>query len=307
VRCHGLGQKGRSSAPGVSLVTLRIQHRTIYSYRFPVALGPHRLMLRPRESRDLRLMSNDITILPPAQVTWAQDVFGNAVATAGFGVMSNHLLIDSNAELQLNAAPWPVFSIAASASSFPFRYSDDEWTDLAALTVQQYADPTGRLKAWAQAFVRAYPTNTLALLKDLSTGVAEWIWYQSRESEGTQSPLQTLDRGWGSCRDFAVLFVEAARSLGFGARLVSGYLFNPNQSIRGSADLGSTHAWAEVYVPGAGWITFDPTNRSVGGQNLIPVAVARNIGQATPVSGSYLGPGNAFVELSVEVSVTPAD
>ena len=122
-------------------------------------------------------------------------------------------------------------------------------------------------------------------------GQKEEFWitstlYQSREQEGTQGPLDTLDRGWGSCRDFAMLFAEAVRTLGFGARIVSGYLYNPNQDRTGSAGAGSTHAWAEVYVPGAGWITFDPTNRSVGGFNLIPVAVARDIRQAMPVGVS---------------------
>ena len=160
------------------------------------------------------------------------------------------------------------------------------------------------MRGWAQAFVGGNPTDTLALLKDLSTGVSGWICYQSREDEGSQSPTQTLDRGWGSCRDFAVLFVEAARSLGFGARIVSGYLYNPDQDIVGSRDTGSTHAWAEVYVPGAGWITFDPTNRSVGGFNLIPVAVARDIRQAMPVTGSFVGMTDAFQEMSVEVLVT---
>ena len=142
------------------------------------------------------------------------------------------------------------------------------------------------------------------MLKDLSTGVSAWICYQSREDEGAQSPTQTLDRGWGSCRDFAVLFVEAARCLGFGARIVSGYLYNPDQDIVGSRDTGSTHAWAEVYVPGAGWITFDPTNRSVGGFNLIPVAVARDIRQAMPVAGSFVGTTDAFQGMSVGVLIT---
>ena len=240
-------------------------------------------------------------ITPAATVTWAHDVFGNAVATASFQTMSDHLVIDSVAELQLNAAAWPVFDIAASAISYPFRYSDDEWTDLGALATQQYADPKGRLRNWAQSFVRSKPTDTLSLLKDLSAGVARTISYQSREDEGTQSPTQTLDRGWGSCRDFAVLFAEAARTLGFGARIVSGYLYNPDQERVGSGGAGSTHAWAEVYVPGAGWITFDPTNRSVGGFNLIPVAVARDIRQAMPVAGSFVGMTDAFPGMSVEV------
>ncbi len=286
------------------LIALKIHHTTTYRYRQPVSLGPHRLMLRPRESRDLRLMSSDVAVTPAAAVTWAHDVYGNAVAMATFQTMADNLVIASVAEIQLNTAAWPVFDIAASAIYYPFRYSDDDWTDLGALTIQQYPDPAGRLREWARAFVRGNPTDTLSLLKDLGAGVSKWIRYQSRDDEGTQSPPQTLDRGWGSCRDFAVLFVEAARSLGFGARIVSGYLYNSDQTIVGSGGAGSTHAWAEVYVPGAGWITFDPTNRSVGGFNLIPVAVARHIRQAIPVAGSFVGMTDAFQGMSVEVRVT---
>ena len=261
-------------------------------------------MLRPRESRDLRLISSIVTVTPKSVVTWAHDVFGNAVATATFQAMADNLVIDSVTELQLDAAAWPVFSIAASAIVYPFRYSDDKWTDLGALTRQQYSDSTDRLRDWAQAFVRGPSTDTLSLLKDLSAGVANWIRYQSRDDEGTQSPTQTLERGWGSCRDFAVLFAEAARSLGFGARIVSGYLYNPDQQRVGSSDAGTTHAWAEVFVPGAGWITFDPTNRSVGSLNLIPVAVVRDIQQAIPVSGNFVGMTDAFAGMSVSVHVT---
>lgn len=286
------------------MITLRIHHKTTYRYRQLVSLGPHRLMLRPRESRDLRLIASDIVVTPAAQVSFAHDVFGNVVATANFQTMTDTLKIDSIVTLELDMIAWPIFDIAASAIFYPFRYSDDEWVDLGALTIQQYADPTGRLRNWAQAFVRSNPTDTLALLKDLNANIASWISYQSRDDEGTQTPVQTLDRGWGSCRDFAVLFVEAARSLGFGARIVSGYLYNPDQGMEGSKDAGSTHAWAEVYVPGAGWITFDPTNRSVGGFNLIPVAVARDIRQIMPVAGSFVGMTDAFQGMSVEVSVT---
>src|SRR5258708_10114646 len=164
----------------------------------------------------------------------------------------------------------------------------------------QYPDAAGRLRVWAPAFSRGNPTDTLALLKDLSAGVSEEISYQSREDEGPQSPTQPLDRGWGSCRDFAVLFVEAARVLGFGARIVSGYIFNPIQQWQS----GTTHAWAEVFVPGAGWITFDPTNRQLGGFNLIPVAVARDLSQAMPVSGTFTGTSNDQVRLTVSVRVT---
>jgi transglutaminase-like putative cysteine protease len=283
------------------MISLHIHHRTTYRYRSLVAFGQHRLMLRPRESRELRLMGFELTVEPQARVTWAHDVWGNAVATAAFQAMGDKVAIDSVARIELDAVAWPVFDITASAIVYPFRYSDSEWTDLGALTALQYPDPFGRLRDWARGFVRGTTTDTLALLKDLGAGVADAVRYQSRDEEGTQSPIATLDRGWGSCRDFAVLFAEAARSLGFGARIVSGYLYAP---IPGMVGGGATHAWAEVFVPGAGWITFDTTNRSVGGANLIPVAVVRDISQAVPVAGSFVGASDALLGMTVEVSVT---
>ncbi|WP_027171069.1 transglutaminase family protein [Methylobacterium sp. 10] len=285
------------------MVELRIHHRTTYRYRQSVGLGPHRLMLRPRETRDLRLVSNTVTVMPDATVSWANDVAGNAIATVTFATPSDTLVIDSLSCVELSAVAYPVFDIAASAISFPFRYPDGDWTDLGALASRQYPDDDG-LQAWAQAFVAGCPTDTLSLLKDINSGVGNAITYQAREDEGTQAPSQTLLLGAGSCRDLATLFVEAVRSLGFGARVVSGYLHDPTRTLLGSADAGSTHAWAEVYLPGAGWVTFDPTNRSVGGANLIPVAVARDIRQAMPVTGSFIGPSEAFLDMSVAVSVT---
>lgn len=286
------------------MITIQIRHRTSYQYRQRVALGPHRLMLRPRESRELRLISYELKANPTATISWAQDVFGNAVATATFQCMATTLTIESSAVLQLDSATWPVFDIAASAIFYPFQYNAADFIDLGALLTPQYPDPERRLERWAQAFIHSDPTDTLALLKDLGEGVSQSVCYQSREDEGTQSPLETLDRGWGACRDLAVLFVEAARSLGFGARIVAGYLYNPNENLVGSNRAGSTHAWAEVFVPGAGWIPFDPTNRSIGGSNLIPVAMTRDIHQAVPVAGSFIGMNDAFAGMTVEVFVT---
>jgi transglutaminase-like putative cysteine protease len=286
------------------MTSLRIHHRTTYRYREAVSFGPHRLMLRPRESRDLQLTGFEIVVTPTPQVTWAHDVWGNAVATATFQSMHDTMVVDSVAQIELGAAAWPIFDIAASAIVYPFQYSPDEWTDLGALTVQQYPDPEGRLAGWARAIVRGPTTDTLSLLRDLSASIPNAILYQDREEEGTQAPVETLARGWGSCRDFAVLFADAARILGFGARIVSGYLRDADRAGVRSVGAGATHAWAEVYVPGAGWITFDPTNRSVGGANLIPVAVVRDIKQAVPVAGSFVGPSDALIGMTVEVSVT---
>jgi transglutaminase-like putative cysteine protease len=286
-----------------SLPKLSIHHRTTYQYRGAVSLSPHRMMLRPRESRELRLLSHDVSISPEAQISWSNDVFGNAVATASFHTLTDRLSVESIASVDLTAAQWPVFDIDISAINYPFLYSDRDYTDLGALAAQQYADVDNKLRTWAQGFIAGNPTDTLSLLKDISFGIASTIFYQSREEEGTQGPLETIDRGWGSCRDFAVLFAEAVRSLGFGARLVSGYLYNPNGSMMGSPGRGSTHAWAEVFIPGAGWITFDPTNRSMGGANLIPVAVVRDIRHAVPVAGNFTGRSGAFLKMDVQVEV----
>jgi transglutaminase-like putative cysteine protease len=289
------------------LPKLGIYHETTYKYLAPIQLGPHRLMLRPRESRNLRLVAHDLKLTPTATVTWAHDVFGNAVATATFQGLSDTLIIESTVELSLDEEQWPVFDIAASAVNFPFLLTEDEVLDLGALRLQAYLDSYGRLREWAQGFVTANPTDTLCLLRDLCGGVAAQVAYEIRESEGTQTPTQTLNLNQGSCRDFAVLFIDAVRSLGFGARIVSGYLYDPDHNALGTSGSGSTHAWAEVYVPGAGWITFDPTNRSIGRFNLIPVAVARHIRQTIPISGSFAGDPDALEEMSVRVRVAPLE
>jgi len=261
-------------------------------------------MLRPRESRELQLVSHDLVVSPEATVTWANDVSGNAVATASFTGKTEILRIESKVELNLTGNPWPIFNIAATALSFPFFYSNDERADLGALAIQQYLDPMGRVQKWAQSFIHGPEHDTLELLKAISHGVSEVLQYEIRESEGSQTPNESLDRGLGSCRDFAILFAEAVRSLDMGARIVSGYLYDPQDTATGSSGSGSTHAWAEVYVPGAGWINFDPTNRSIGGFNLVPVAVARDITLLMPVSGSYVGVADAFSGMEVEVRVT---
>ncbi|MBE2264596.1 MAG: transglutaminase family protein [Burkholderiaceae bacterium] len=286
------------------MTRIQISHATVYHYRSAVSLSPHRLMLRPRESRELQLISHTLDVSPDATIAWAHDVSGNAVATASFTGRTDALRIESKLELELTGNAWPIFNIAAAALTYPFFYSNDDRADLGALAIQQYLDPMGRLQKWARSFVRGPATDTLELLKAISHGVSESLQYEVRESEGTQTPIESLDRGKGSCRDFAILFAEAVRSLDMGARIVSGYLYDPQSTATGSSGAGSTHAWSEVYVPGAGWINFDPTNRSIGGFNLVPVAVARDITLLMPVSGSYLGAADAFAGMEVEVRVT---
>ncbi|MEL7182397.1 MAG: transglutaminase family protein [Pseudomonadota bacterium] len=282
---------------------IEIQHETTYRFAGPVSLGPHQLMLRPRETPDLRLVTFDLRVSPDAHIDWSTEVAGNTVAKATFASTTDLLVITARMVVDLSAPVWPVFPISADAAFYPFRYTTDEITDLGPLAMPQYQDHAGRLSDWVEGFVMQRPTDTLSLLKDVANGVTAQVAYQSRETEGTQGPLETLDRGWGTCRDFAVLFAEAARTLGFGARIVSGYLFNPNEDKTGSSGDGSTHAWVEVFVPGAGWISFDPTNQAVGGANLIPVAVARRIEQVAPVTGSFRGKPGDMAQMDVGVCV----
>jgi len=279
---------------------LHVRHTTTYRYSRPVRLGEHCLMLRPRDSHDLRLISTNLNLSPSASMRWMHDVFGNSIAIASFDKPTTELRIESDLTLETFAVERPPFQITPEAVSYPFVYSSDDRIDLGRMLERHYPDPGDRLASWARGFVRSNPTDTLALLADLNSGIAAWISYQSRETEGTQSPLETLARGWGSCRDFAVLLIEAARCLGFGARVVSGYLYNPT-----AIGAGATHAWADIYVPGSGWIAYDPTNGTIGGGDLIRVAVTRDIAQAAPITGSFVGTADSYLGMTVDVTVTP--
>ena len=284
------------------MTILDVRHTTVYRYRRPVRLGDHRLMLRPRDSHDLRLIETSLNLSPPASIRWIHDVFGNSIALASFTDPATELRVESILRLETFAVRRPVFQITPEAVSYPFIYSADDRIDLGRLLDRQYPDPTDQLGAWARGFVRSSPTDTLALLADLNNGVAAWVTYQSRETEGTQTPCETLDRGWGSCRDFAVLLIEAARCLGFGARVVSGYLYSPSATAIGA---GTTHAWADIYVPGSGWIAYDPTNGTIDSGDLIRVAVTRDISQAVPIAGTFVGAPDSFLGMTTNVIVTP--
>jgi transglutaminase-like putative cysteine protease len=277
---------------------LRIRHRTTYRYARPVGLLAHRLILSPRTDQHLRTLSFGIDCSVSGSIDWTQDVFGNTVATAAFSEGTSELTITSDAVVEQTADPWPVFTIDISAHAYPFAYSSEDKTDLGAFAVATSSG--GLVPDWARAFIRSRPTDTLSLLKDVNAGILTHVGYRIRDEEGTQSPEQTLELASGSCRDIAALFIEAVRSLGFGARAVSGYLYDPQATID---DGGSTHAWAEVYLPGAGWIAFDPTHRRVGEACLIPVAFARSNGQIMPVTGGYTGTPEDFVGMDVSVKV----
>jgi len=289
---------------------LTVRHRTRYSYSTPVEFGEHRMLLRPRDSHDLRLVDASLMLSPGADVRWAHDVFGNSVAYMTFKEPAEELVVESVLVIDRYALEGRELPLEPSAERYPFIYSADDRADLGRLLELQYPDPRGEFSQWAKGFVAGDVTDTRALLADINEGIHKGFRYGARQDEGTQAPLETLALGTGTCRDFALLMMEALRALGIATRFVSGYLYDPALDAAGDGGIqgsGATHAWLEVYLPGAGWVEYDPTNGLVGSNSLIRVAVTRDPSQAIPISGSYSGPSGAFQGMEVLVEVTSGD
>jgi transglutaminase-like putative cysteine protease len=285
---------------------LTVSHTTVYRYREPVGLGEHRMMFRPRESHDLRLIGTGLTITPrPVQLRWLHDPFDNSVAVATFEGKTSELTFQSDVTLEHSETSLPDYPLEEYAQSYPFRYSDEDFPSLMRALTHHY--PAANVAKWALQFLDpAETTPTMRILRAMTHGIRDQITYTRREEKGVQTPEQTLKSGRGSCRDFAVLMMEAARSLGIAARFVSGYIYTPRHRTRTGAVIGggSTHAWMQAYLPGAGWIDFDPTNSIVGNRNLIRVAVAWSPEHVLPLWGTYEGSAGAFLEMDVTVTVT---
>lgn len=291
-------------APEERLPYLTVRHVTTYQYKQMVAFGEHWVMFRPRDSYDQRLLHASLTVTPkPASLHWRHDVFGNCVACVRFEGRAKSLRFESLIELDHRPMHPLDFAVAGHAEFFPFSYDQEDMPDLLRSIERHYPDRNQELSGWAQGFTRGRPVRTLDLLASITSTIRQDFTYVRREELGIQAPLETLRRRSGSCRDFALLMMEALRSLGVAARFVSGYLY-----LRGGYGVGggSTHAWVQVYVPGAGWMEFDPTNGVAGSRDLIRVAVARDPAQAVPLWGTWTGYPADALGLTVEVSVTAA-
>lgn len=288
---------------------LTIHHKTEYRYTHPVAFGEHRIMLRPRDGHDLRVLSGSLEIVPPPMsLRWIHDVFGNSVAIATFDERAETLSFTSTATVEHNPAGDFALTPDDAAYFYPFPYDNEEFPDLVHFITPQYGDPDGELSAWARNFLDSDgPTPTFNILCNITHGIREQFSYRKRHEHGTQHPLDTLQTRSGTCRDYALFMIEALRRLGIAARFVSGYVFIPGDRARryvdGYVGGGSTHAWVQVYLPSAGWIEFDPTNGIVGTRDLVRVAVARDPRQAIPLHGTYLGSADAFVGMEVSINV----
>jgi transglutaminase-like putative cysteine protease len=280
---------------------LKIEHSTHYDYSSEVDLLPHTLLVRPREGHDIRIESSTLTIAPANRVKWHRDAYGNSVGVVTFLEPAAALTIASETVIQhYEEAPLD-FVVEDYAVNYPFQYNPHERIDLIPYEMPVFPWDSTAIREWLEGFW--HPGNlieTYVLLDQLNKAIAENFEYKMREEPGVQSPAVTLEAGRGSCRDFATLFIEACRYIGLAARFVSGYLHAPGVDDH----RGATHAWSEVYLPGAGWKGFDSTTGKVAGSDNIAVAVHRHPGAVPPVAGSFVAPGDCTSTMSVTVQVT---
>jgi transglutaminase-like putative cysteine protease len=289
----------------MAMPILSVRHETTYHYARAVAFGEHRMMLRPRDDRDQRIIEAKLEITPrPRQLTWTRDSFGNQVAIAQFAGRARELRFVSNIRLDLAPAGFRAADIADFACTHPFAYGPEDWPGL-----QRYAEPLSphpAIDRWSAMFFRDDGTaDTYMLLGEMTRTIRRTFKHVSRHEKGIQSPATTLKLGRGSCRDLAVLMIAALRARGIAARFVSGYLHladDDDEDLSG----GNTHAWVQVYIPGPGWVDFDPSAGTVGNENLIRVAVAHDPREAIPLQGTWFGTAADHLAMKVAVKVTAA-
>jgi transglutaminase-like putative cysteine protease len=283
---------------------IRIQHKTTYRYSQEVAFGPHRMLLRPREGHDIHIESSILEVTPAHSIRWIRDVYGNSIAVVDFHERSSKLIVYSEVVLNhFEANPFD-FHIEPEAMRYPFSYPLEPSLELSALLQPAYPGDIEQVRNWLGRFWQPGQTmDTLVMLQQMNGAIGPGFQYKIRNEPGVQPPAQTLAKASGSCRDFATLFIEACRCLGLGARFVSGYILSGGAT----GAQASTHAWAEVYLPGGGWRGFDPTLGLLTTSQHVAVAVSRHPENAMPISGSYLGPSSAFLSVDVDVHVENID
>ena len=284
-----------------------ITHTTHYRYAQPVTLHEHRVLFRPRGSHDLRVLATDMVVTPQSvDIRLIQDAYSNSVALVQPQSPATEFKVVCSFSVEHTGTRALDLPLSPHAQCHPFDYDDEERLVLAHYLLPYYDDPDGALLQWANQFVDASAaTGTRELLVAMTQFIRDQMLYQARYQEGVQTPYDTLRLQSGTCRDFATLMIDAVRRLGYAARFVSGYLYTPwlDDPAQPGAGAGSTHAWVQVYLPGAGWIPFDPTNNLIGGTDLIRVGVARHARFASPVSGAWHGFPGDFLGMDVDVQV----
>ena len=285
---------------------LNIRHVTTYRYHQPVAFGEHRMMLLPRDDQDQRVLRSEIEIVPrPLRLAWSRDIFGNHVATAHFDDRAAELRFQSNIRVKHVPAGFDAAAIDAAARRYPFAYAAADWPDLERYAVRPVA--CRELDHWSAVFFgKDGSADTHDLLVDMTQTMRRTFRHVARHQKGIQDPLRTLALGSGSCRDLAVLMIAALRSRGTAARFVSGYVHLPDDDDDDDVAGGNTHAWVQVYVPGPGWVDFDPSGGVVGNQNLVRVAVVDHPRDAIPLQGTWYGSASDQLAMKVAVKVRAA-
>lgn len=286
------------------LMILSIQHRTHYRYPEPVRFTPHRVLLRPREHHGLCVNSFDLTVQPTANLHWMVDAYENHLVVAHLQELSNEIRIEADLQVNLTTRNPFDFIIEPYAENYPFSYNPQERKAL--LPYLEVGSPSccSGVLPWVWNEFPSMPVSTLEVLTQINHRIRERFQYIRRDEEGVQTPDETLQKGSGSCRDFSLLFIEICRQLGFAARFVSGYLYDPPSGanhIENVAD-GSMHAWTQVYIPGAGWKGFDPTNGVLENTCFIPCAVANEPKLTSPIQGSYAH-AHSTIPSTMEVSL----
>ena len=277
---------------------IRILHQTAYFYRAPVQLGPHRALMRPREGHDLQIVAAKLEITPQAHVRWLRDIYGNSITVLTFGEPTQQFSLQSDITVMLQDESSVECLLDPSATSYPFQYAANEQVEIVPFRLPSYPHDGPALQKWLlDLYQPGQLINTWDLLDKLNTRIFESFQYRYRPEYGVQLPCTTLNLGSGSCRDYAVFMMEAARHWGFASRFVTGYI----QMAEGQH--GATHAWTEIYLPGAGWRGYDPTNNKRAGSEHVSVAVAREQDKASPLSGAWEGPADAFDRMEVSVQV----
>ena len=277
----------------------KIIHRTYYNYSSSIILGIHNSLLRPRESHELRIESFTLKSTPEAKLFWHRDVEDNSVAVATFEAPTQQLFIESEVIIQhYNESPLD-FIVSDYAINYPFKYLANDEFILSSYMILPNEETRTLLNNWiCNIYKYNEKIQTYTLLEKLTTYIFENFTYKVREEAGVQTAKQTLTYTSGSCRDFAFLFMEAVKCLGLATRFVSGYLYAPLMSHM----VGSTHAWAEVYIPGGGWIGFDPTTGNIVGTDHIAVAVSRLPDNVPPIAGSFVGVSGSTLSVGVWVT-----
>jgi transglutaminase-like putative cysteine protease len=284
-------------------VKIHIYHRTSYHYSLKVLLGPHRLMMRPREGHGVRLEACSFKIPLPHRLRWVRDLHENNIGLVDFTELASEIVIESDFMLDICERNPFDFILTPEAAEYPFTYGHDLSAELLPLCQNIYVRDVNRIRDWLNPFWHpGKKVGTLELLQQLNLHIYRTFRYQRREQRGVLSPAETLENNGGSCRDYATLFMEICRFMGLAARFVSGYMYA--REITGHM---SMHGWAEVYLPGAGWIGFDPSWGLLAGSNYFPVAVTRHSEHAPPISGTYLGTPRNFLRSQVDLYVKRID